>query len=188
MGLWRRALANRCAVCLANQVFVEKSSLRMTISLKKITFKKLNYKSKRLLKLIKRFLPGKLKFDRYDSQHFPFRVKVSGYGIIEVAAKTKIYLHCIIDADEPSASISIGKRCVVRSHTILMTYGGKIIIGDDCTINPFCVLYGHGGLKIGNGVLVGAHTVFIPANHSYSDIDNPIYLQEETREWHYNWR
>ena len=32
--------------------------------------------------------------------------------------------------------------------------------------NPFSIVYGHGGVKIGNGVRIAAHTVVIPANHT----------------------
>ncbi len=49
---------------------------------------------------------------------------------------------------------------------MLLTYGGEIQIGDDCSVNPFAIVYGHGGVKIGNSVRIAAHTVIIPANHN----------------------
>ena len=54
-------------------------------------------------------------------------------------------------------------------------------MGEDCTVNPFCVLYGHGGLRIGNGVRIAAQTIFIPANHGFSDLEIPIWKQPESR-------
>ena len=77
--------------------------------------------------------------------------------------------------------ITIGKNCEIGDYTMLLTYGGNIEIGDECSINPFCVLYGHGGLKIGNKVRIATHTVIIPANHTFEDLDKPIMDQPETR-------
>ncbi|HEY5040832.1 MAG TPA: acyltransferase [Verrucomicrobiae bacterium] len=78
-------------------------------------------------------------------------------------------------------SITIGRYGRIMDYSLLMSYGGDIEIGDDCSINPFCVLYGHGGLKIGDGVRIAAHTVIIPANHSFADVNIPIWRQAETR-------
>lgn len=58
---------------------------------------------------------------------------------------------------------------------------GEISIGDNCSINPYSILYGHGGLKIGNWVRIAAHTVIIPSNHNFSDIDRPIGSQGGTQ-------
>ena len=63
---------------------------------------------------------------------------------------------------------------------MLLTYGGKISIGDYCSINPFCVLYGHGGLFIGNGVRIATHVVVIPSNHNFNDTNRYIFQQGST--------
>ena len=78
-------------------------------------------------------------------------------------------------------SIKLGRNCRIMDYAMIQSYGGNIEIGDDCSINSFCVLYGHGGLKIGNGVRMAAHTVVIPANHSFADVNTPIWRQPETR-------
>lgn len=77
-------------------------------------------------------------------------------------------------------SICIGEGTFIDKGVILRTYGGSISIGNMCSINPYCVLYGHGGLVIENGVRIATQTIFIPANHNYSDPDIPIYKQGET--------
>jgi len=51
---------------------------------------------------------------------------------------------------------------------MILTYGGDIYIGDNCSLNPFAIVYGHGGVRIGDGVRIAAHTVIIPANHNSS--------------------
>ncbi len=61
---------------------------------------------------------------------------------------------------------------------VLMTYGGSIRIGDRCSINPYTVIYGHGeGVEIGNDVLIAAHCVIVPFNHSFADLGRPINAQ-----------
>lgn len=76
--------------------------------------------------------------------------------------------------------IRIGENTTIDKHVILRAYGGVINMGDNCSVNPFSVLYGHGGLYIGSGVRIAAHSVFIPANHNFSNLDVYIYTQGET--------
>lgn len=80
-----------------------------------------------------------------------------------------------------SGSIKIGRNTRIHDYAMLMSYGGPIEIGDDGSVNPFCVLYGHGGLKIGDGVRIASHSVIIPASHIYDDSAIPIWRQPETR-------
>jgi acetyltransferase-like isoleucine patch superfamily enzyme len=65
--------------------------------------------------------------------------------------------------------ITVGARSHIHNHVLLLAYGGEITLGEDCSVNPFCVLYGHGGLHIGNHVRIATHSVFIPANHEFGD-------------------
>jgi acetyltransferase-like isoleucine patch superfamily enzyme len=58
---------------------------------------------------------------------------------------------------------------------MLLTYGGHIRIGDNCSVNPFTIVYGHGGVRIGHGVRIAAQTVIIPANHNVVTDGQPIY-------------
>ena len=49
---------------------------------------------------------------------------------------------------------------------MILTYGGNVVLGDDCSANPFTIIYGHGGVRIGNGVRIAAHSVIVPGNHN----------------------
>jgi acetyltransferase-like isoleucine patch superfamily enzyme len=64
---------------------------------------------------------------------------------------------------------------------MIMTYGGTIHIEGHSSINPYCVVYGHGGLRIGSRVRIAAQTVIIPANHGFEDLEIPICDQPITR-------
>ena len=41
-------------------------------------------------------------------------------------------------------------------------------------LNPFTIIYGHGGVRIGDGVRIAAHTIIIPANHNPANSE-PLY-------------
>ncbi|MBW4481634.1 MAG: acyltransferase [Tildeniella torsiva UHER 1998/13D] len=53
-------------------------------------------------------------------------------------------------------------------------------IGNNCSINPFSIIYGHGGVNIGNDVLIAAHVVIIPSNHNFDSLQHPIRTQGNT--------
>jgi acetyltransferase-like isoleucine patch superfamily enzyme len=62
-------------------------------------------------------------------------------------------------------SLEIGAGSVIHRGAMLLPYGGFIRIGRRCSVNPYAVLYGHGGLVIGDHVRIAAHCVIVPANH-----------------------
>jgi virginiamycin A acetyltransferase len=73
----------------------------------------------------------------------------------------------------------IGARTQVMEFVVLKCVGGvgDIVIGDDCYINPHCVLYSGNGIRIGNDVLIAPGTIIAPTNHALSRRDAPIRLQ-----------
>jgi len=73
--------------------------------------------------------------------------------------------------------VTLGRAVAVRDYAIIDAQGGPVAIGEQTGINPFCVLYGAGGLHIGSHVLVAAHTVLIPSNHRFDRLDVPITMQ-----------
>ena len=81
----------------------------------------------------------------------------------------------------PSGSIEIGAGCVLREGAILQSYGGRILIGGETTINAYCVLQGNGGVTIGEGTLIAAHVQIFSANHRFSDPKKKIRAQGESR-------
>lgn len=76
---------------------------------------------------------------------------------------------------EPSGgSIIIGAGCFIDRGVVLRPLGGSISIGNNCSIHAYSVLYGGGGLTIGNDVLIAAHTLIVPSNHVYRDSNRLI--------------
>lgn len=81
---------------------------------------------------------------------------------------------------EPAGGyVSIGSNCLLHEGSRILAYGGSVIVGDRTSVNPFSILYGHGGLSIGTGVLIAAHVVMIPSNHN-TELGKPIRGQGST--------
>lgn len=75
------------------------------------------------------------------------------------------------------SKVEVGKDCEIRRGVIFVNdCGGHIIIGNNTSLNPYTILYGHGGLIIGNGVRIAAHSMLVAFNHRF-DGDTEIYKQ-----------
>lgn len=97
-------------------------------------------------------------------------------GEISFGAGSKVESQALLSARK-GGSIRIGRRTTVGRRAMLLAEGGPIVLGDDCTVNPYSVLYGHGGLTIGNWVRIAAHVVIVPSNHRFGDLSRPIAKQ-----------
>jgi acetyltransferase-like isoleucine patch superfamily enzyme len=73
--------------------------------------------------------------------------------------------------------IEIGEFSTIRSYACLYTYGGDIVIGKSCSLNPFVIVYGNGGVKIGNYVRIASQTVIVSSSHAFEDPDVLILKQ-----------
>jgi acetyltransferase-like isoleucine patch superfamily enzyme len=73
--------------------------------------------------------------------------------------------------------ITVGEGTFILNGALLHPYGGWISVGRNVGINPYCVLYGHGGLAIGDNVLIATSCVLIPSNHNFDSVDIPIRSQ-----------
>lgn len=79
--------------------------------------------------------------------------------------------------DTESSYITIGDDSYLSSYCILKTFDGWIKMGNNCTVNNYAILYGHGGLEIGNDVRIAAQVIVISMNHVFEDPDTPIWKQ-----------
>lgn len=102
---------------------------------------------------------------------FPFHnIKVGSNNIICSGA----VLNAVYSKD-----IITGDNCVIKKHAMLLCYGGSIRIGNNVAINPFTVIYGHGGVLIGNNVIIASHVTIISNNHKFTELTKPICEQGE---------
>jgi acetyltransferase-like isoleucine patch superfamily enzyme len=79
--------------------------------------------------------------------------------------------------DTDGSYIKIGGNSYLSSHCILNTFDGWITMGSHCTVNSYAILYGQGGLQIGNDVRIAPQVMIMPTNHIYEDPHVPIWRQ-----------
>lgn len=79
--------------------------------------------------------------------------------------------------DVDGSHIRIGKDSYLSSHCILNTFDGWITLGAHCTVNSYAILYGHGGLQIGDDVRIAPQAMIMPMNHIFDDLHVPIWKQ-----------
>jgi acetyltransferase-like isoleucine patch superfamily enzyme len=120
-----------------------------------------------------------LLFKKVDISFFAY-VNIRQIKNISIGRYSTIGPGCILEASGDS-KIIIGEKVTIQENTYLLTYGGKgIFISDETNINKDCILYGHGGLRIGKKCLIAAKCVFIPDNHKFDDRNIPIKDQGHT--------
>lgn len=99
-------------------------------------------------------------------------------GEVVLGKRTMICEQSLIDASSNGGGkILIGDGCCIHRGVLIASYGGVVTIGARTSVNPYGVIYGHGGLTIGNDCLIAAGVVIIPANHNCSDLSTPINRQ-----------
>ncbi len=65
-----------------------------------------------------------------------------------------------------SGAVTIGKNCELCKGAVLRAYGGKIELGNNTFIGEYAVIYGHGGVTIGEHTLIAMHTCIVSSNHT----------------------
>jgi acetyltransferase-like isoleucine patch superfamily enzyme len=98
-------------------------------------------------------------------------VNISAHAKIKKTAQIEVRFGGTIEIDE---------KTEILDGVMLFTYGGNIKIGKSCSINAQTILYGHGGLTIGNDVLIAGQCMIIPSNHNFSDKTKTILSQGNT--------
>lgn len=111
----------------------------------------------------------------------PFTTISGNLRNLSISENCIISSGCVISCEGINSFITIGNNTIISQYVMLMSYGGFIEIGDFCNISPFAILYGHAGLKIGNNVLIAAHTVLVPSNHIFTDKNQLIRCQGDTK-------
>ncbi|EJB06141.1 acyltransferase family protein [Rhizobium leguminosarum bv. trifolii WSM597] len=69
-------------------------------------------------------------------------------------------------------SLTMGERSWIAGHALVR---GNVMLGDDCTINPYACVSGK--VTCGNGVRIASHASVVGFNHGFDDPDRPIHRQ-----------
>lgn len=70
--------------------------------------------------------------------------------------------------------IEIGGGCVLSRGVILHPYRGAIRLGRDVFLGPHVVVYGHGGVEIGDACLISMHCRILSSNHTVAPFGTDI--------------
>jgi acetyltransferase-like isoleucine patch superfamily enzyme len=110
-------------------------------------------------------------------------VYISPYATVKRGQKISLGANVVVErsamlwVDTECSYIAIGDNSYLSAHCVLNTFNGWIKLGRNCTINSYAILYGHGGLQIGNDVRVAPQVMIMPMNHIYKDPHVPIWKQ-----------
>ncbi len=105
------------------------------------------------------------------------RAKIRGGRGIRLDNDVVVESFVELIVDDPDSRLEIGNITYLHSYCQIKTFKGWIKIGSNCTINRFAILAGHGGLEIGNNVLISPDVIIYPQNHIFDDPEIPIWKQ-----------
>lgn len=96
-------------------------------------------------------------------------------GHLRIGRRAQIRSGATIDAYR--GRVVIGDRFKIHKGGFIDAQKGSIEIGSNVSINPYSILYGLGGIKIGNDVRIAAHVVIVSFDHRYDDVSKSITMQ-----------
>lgn len=122
----------------------------------------------------------RLKYDCYIS----IKADIYHYQKIKLGKDVHIYNNALLNFKSGYSSygtnIDIGDKTKIFPYAKIIPQNGYIKVGKNCTIQYGCLLYGAGGLAIGDDVRIAAETIIAPMNHVYENTEVPIWWQGET--------
>lgn len=75
--------------------------------------------------------------------------------------------------------ITLGEGAWIEQGVVLHAFGGSIKVGRDVFLGPQTVVYGHGGVVIGDACLISMHCRILSSNHALPPIGTDIRSQPD---------
>ena len=75
--------------------------------------------------------------------------------------------------------IVVGPTCDLQHGCCLHAWGGRIALGREVFIGPYAVLYGQGGIEVGENSLISMHCRILSSNHAIPEIGIDIRSQAD---------
>ena len=100
------------------------------------------------------------------------RIKRLQYRGVEINQEVAIEKNVALRlgaGNKKKGRIVIKPQCSLGTGTILECWGGAIEIAKNTFIGPYTVIYGHGGVQIGEDTLIAMHTKIVSSNHTIPD-------------------
>lgn len=76
-------------------------------------------------------------------------------------------------------SITLGEHCELGEGVVVDTWGGTVTLAREVFLGPFVVIYGHGGVSIGERTLVAMHSRILSSNHAVPPFGTDIRSQPD---------
>lgn len=87
-------------------------------------------------------------------------------------------MHLGLDAPR-RGSITIGECCELCHGVVFHPYGGSIELGQHVFVGQQVVIYGHGGVEIGDHTLISMHCRILSSNHTIPPLGTTIRSQPD---------
>ena len=75
--------------------------------------------------------------------------------------------------------MEIGEAAWLENGVTLHAFGGDILIGREAFLGPHVVIYGQGGVMIGDSCLIAMHCSILSSNHAVPPIGTDIRSQPD---------
>lgn len=75
--------------------------------------------------------------------------------------------------------VVVGAESEVGIGTCLHAWGGAIRVGARVFLGPYVVIYGHGGVDVGDDTLIAMHCRIVSSNHAIPPLGTPIRSQAD---------
>ncbi len=128
-----------------------------------------------------RILYARLRYDCYIS----LRSDIQYMDRIEFGRNSRIFHHAVLnfksDFRNHEKNIRIGANTALMPGVQIIPQEDFVFIGSNCTVHYNALLYGMGGLTIGDDTRIGANSVIIPMSHTYLDPFVPIWKQPQSK-------
>lgn len=76
-------------------------------------------------------------------------------------------------------TITVGPSAWLEQGVVLNAFGGSIRLGRDVFLGPHTVIYGHGGVEIGDACLIAMHCRIVSSNHTVPPFGTDIRSQPD---------
>jgi acetyltransferase-like isoleucine patch superfamily enzyme len=77
--------------------------------------------------------------------------------------------------------IAVGPASEIGLGCVFNCFGGEIEIGKNVFFGPYVVVYGHGGVRIGDHTLISMHTRILSSNHTIPSLEELIRSKGDMR-------
>ncbi len=103
-----------------------------------------------------------------------FRLRLAG-----VRLSAPRLLAADIDCRRAAGRIEFGPGAWLEQGVVLHAFGGSIRLGRDIFLGPHTVIYGHGGVEIGDDCLIAMHCRIVSSNHTVPTFGTDIRSQPD---------